>query len=92
MRGYEARSGWHIFARITRLIRLLIRQGRYRSDIDPSQAALALLSLVIGPLIIVPAWHQQDADNEFSPSQENWIRQVSLIIDDAFLPGKPHDS
>lgn len=79
MQNYNSRSGWRIFARIARLTRRLVANGTFRIGLKADLTALTIISLVIGPLVVRPAWQSSD-DDRSEVEQEAWTAQVTQIL------------
>ncbi|HKT74648.1 MAG TPA: hypothetical protein VJQ47_17320 [Steroidobacteraceae bacterium] len=80
--AFETRHAASLFLRISRLIRILIKLGVYRADLDPLEATWSVLSLVAGPLLLKPLW--LGSGSIVNPDQERWIANFTAILTPAF--------
>lgn len=80
---YRSRSGWRVLIRLSRMIKVLIDAGLYRANLDPTDGAISLLSLVIGPMTIRPAWQAKDVTYD-KIDLERWIEHVTIMVKVAF--------
>jgi AcrR family transcriptional regulator len=83
MSSYRSRTSWRVFIRLSRMVRILIEAKIYRPDLDPRYCAASLLSLVIGPLMIRPAWQLKEVKFD-NIDIDQWIAHATHMVKSSF--------